>query len=293
MFVADCLKATTAFLCLSSVLAFTSILPKTLVTPFKIVGSSPSKAVPELLCSSKRHSETQSDEYKLSTSFQERKNEYNSIPFALTPAALALFTALPADAAGTVPAAFVAYSHYVTLLIATIALTVERVLVKPGMPAEDEKTLNIANLVIGISTLGIFASGGARAALDYDKGWAFYSHEPIFWLKLSLAGIFVGLYLFPTIINIKRGGKRSQNGSIPPMSQELGKRMQTVLNAEISALLSIPLTATLMARGVSYWESFPWPVGAALVVLAFGGSGYKYGKEALTWNEEEYIKKKD
>jgi hypothetical protein len=70
------------------------------------------------------------------------------------------------------------------------------------------------------------------------------------------------------------------------MSDRLAKRMAAVLNAEISGVVTIPLLATLMARGVTYWNDFPWPVGLALTVLISGGSCYYYGKQALTWTDE-------
>jgi len=63
------------------------------------------------------------------------------------------------------------------------------------------------------------------------------------------------------------------------------------LNAEITAVLSIPLVATFMARGVWYWDDFPWPIGLALAIAATVGSFYLYAKQALTWtdNEEEIV----
>jgi hypothetical protein len=58
---------------------------------------------------------------------------------------------------------------------------------------------------------------------------------------------------------------------------------------ELLALASIPLAATFMARGVGgYVAWLPWYVGAAPAVLAVGGLGYKYVKEALDWPGEEW-----
>jgi hypothetical protein len=70
------------------------------------------------------------------------------------------------------------------------------------------------------------------------------------------------------------------------MSDKLAKRMTAVLNAEISGVVTIPLLATLMARGVTYWNDFPGPVGLVLSVAASGGACYYYGKQALTWTDE-------
>jgi hypothetical protein len=70
------------------------------------------------------------------------------------------------------------------------------------------------------------------------------------------------------------------------MSEKLAKRLQALYNANISAVLSIPLLATLMARGVLYSDEFPWPAGLAFTILATGGASYLYGKQALSWSED-------
>ena len=69
------------------------------------------------------------------------------------------------------------------------------------------------------------------------------------------------------------------------MSEELAARMTSLINAELLMVGSIPLTASLMARGVGYMPNFPWQVGAGATVAALGGLGFKYVKEALDWKE--------
>ena len=69
------------------------------------------------------------------------------------------------------------------------------------------------------------------------------------------------------------------------MSEELAGRMTSLVNAELLMIGSIPLTASLMARGVGYMPNFPWQAGAGATVAALGGLGFKYVKEALDWQE--------
>lgn len=76
---------------------------------------------------------------------------------------------------------------------------------------------------------------------------------------------------------------------MPPISEKLAGRLKQVINAEITAMLSIPLLATLMARGVWYVQDFPWPVGLTFALLATGGSFYFYANQALRWTEEVSI----
>jgi hypothetical protein len=79
---------------------------------------------------------------------------------------------------------------------------------------------------------------------------------------------------------------RKSSEAVPPMTEKLASRLKTVITAEITAILSIPLAATFMARGVLYSDDFPLPAGIALVTLLTGGSFYSYGKQALTWSED-------
>lgn len=85
----------------------------------------------------------------------------------------------------------------------------------------------------------------------------------------------------------RRKFARNDGKDVPPVSEKLAGRLQQILNAEITAVLSIPLVATLMARGVWYWDDFPWPAGLTLAIAATVGSFYLYGRQALTWTEDD------
>ena len=128
---------------------------------------------------------------------------------------------------------------------------------------------------------------GADGEWDFGKGAEFYSHSPIFWVKMLLAAVMGASSFFPTAQIIKRAvvKSKSESGEREPMSEALAKRMTSVVNAELLALSSIPLTASLMTRGVGYTNDFPWQAGAAPAFLALFGLGYKYINEALTWEE--------
>jgi Predicted membrane protein (DUF2214) len=84
---------------------------------------------------------------------------------AAAPAALALWTATPAEAADTVvPSALWAYGHYLSMLVAMGSLVAERVLIKPRMSTDEEKALRLADLVYVVSLVFLLVSGGLRAA---------------------------------------------------------------------------------------------------------------------------------
>jgi len=210
---------------------------------------------------------------------------------AAIPVLTTLFLSLPADAAtggAPIPSAVAAYVHYVSILIMAACITIERVTVKAGMSQEDQDLISSADIALGISGVTLAVSGYYRA-VEYGKGWDFYAHEPVFWLKIALVGVFGACSFFPTTKIIQRAVQKQQEGQYPEMSEKLAARMKSVLNAEILALLSIPLFATIMSRGIGYNDSIPWPAEAALSAVIFVGLGFKYIKEALDFEEDDEV----
>jgi len=166
-------------------------------------------------------------------------------------AAVSALTAVPfsAEAATTapdpIPSALAAYAHYLSLFAIVGLITYERVTVEAGMSKEKEMNLAIADIGVGASGIAILISGYYRAT-QYGKGWDFYSHEPIFWLKMIFLCIFGAASLFPTATFIQRSVAIQTGKELEPMSEKLAARLQQVLNAELVMLASIPLAATFM-----------------------------------------------
>lgn len=192
-----------------------------------------------------------------------------------------------ATSANVIPSAFAAYGHFVSLMIISACIMAERVLIKPNMSEDEENQVAIADTVLGVAGFLLAYTGYIRVT-DYGKGWEFYSHEPIFWLKITLVGVFGAASFFNTTKIIQRS-VAIRNGNFEPMSEKLAARMIQICNAELVALASIPLAATLMARGVLYSDYIPWQAGAGVSALVFGGLSFKYIKEALQWTEDPKI----
>lgn len=203
----------------------------------------------------------------------------------LAPATLCALCAGAADAAvDPVASAFAAYGHYLGLVLVVGALTTERLTVKANMSEAEEQRLVIADSVYGIAGVLVLYTGYLRAT-EYGKGWEFYAHEPIFWVKLWLFTVMGSSSLFPTIKIIQRAAAKAK-GEVAPMSEKLATRITKVVNGELLAIGSIPLAAALMARGVAYAPDMPWQAGAAPIALTSVALGVKYVKEALTWEED-------
>lgn len=108
---------------------------------------------------------------------------------AAAAAPLALFTALPAEAAANdsgfvLVSAFVAYVHYASLLTIVGILVTERLLVKPEMTNDEEELLWKADALYGIAGLALTISGYYRA-VEYGKGWYVELHVHGFSLYIA------------------------------------------------------------------------------------------------------------
>ena len=189
-------------------------------------------------------------------------------------------------AVGPVPSALMAWLHFLGLLGVSGGLVTERFLIKPGLTLEDEMKLNTVDGIYGLSALSLLVSGYFRVT-EYAKGWEFYKNEPIFWLKMSSVAVLGGLSFFPTIVFFRRDQARKQGKDLAPLSDALVDRITRIINAELLALVTIPLFASLMARGVFYIEEFPWAFGVVLYVVSLGGAGFKYGREAFAMMDQE------
>ena len=182
-----------------------------------------------------------------------------------------------------VPAAFVAYGHFLALAGLVATLVAERLTIKPNMTPEEEDFLAAADIGYGVFGAIITYTGYLRA-VQYEKGFDFYSHEPLFWLKIAFVGVWGASSFFNTITIIRRAVDK-KNGKFVPMGEALAKRMIQICNAELVAVAIIPLTASLMARGVGYSEDIPWQAEAGLAAIIFAGASFKYVKEAFSFED--------
>lgn len=182
-----------------------------------------------------------------------------------------------------IPAALVAYGHFIALAGLVATLIAERLTIKPNMSPEEEDFLAAADIGYGIFGAIITYTGYLRS-VQYEKGFDFYSHEPLFWLKIAFVGIWGASSFFNTITIIRRSVDK-RNGKFVPMGDALAKRMIQICNAELVAVAIIPLTASLMARGVGYSQDIPWQAEAGLAAVIFAGASFKYVKEAFSFED--------
>lgn len=76
-------------------------------------------------------------------------------------------------------------------------------------------------------------------------------------VKMLLFGVAGSSSLLPTIKIIQMAAKMNETGEAPEVAPQLIARLKKVVNGELLAFLAIPLTASLMARGVRRTRALP------------------------------------
>ena len=85
--------------------------------------------------------------------------------------------------------------------------------------------------------------------LYFGQGSEFYTQNPMFWVKIGTFVVVGLLSLYPTITYVL-WMIPLRKGELPQVSQALVSRLGWMINIELVGFASIPLLATLMARGV-------------------------------------------
>jgi len=158
---------------------------------------------------------------------------------------MAVLAALPVP---VLPSAAVAYVHYLSFMVCFGALVLERRLIRADPSREDATLMVITDVVYGIAALALLLSGIARV-LHFGQGSAFYTENPLFWVKVGTYLAVGALSLYPTITYIL-WAIPLRKGELPQVSEGLANRLRWILNIELVGFATIPFLATLMARGV-------------------------------------------
>ena len=144
--------------------------------------------------------------------------------------------------------AFVAYVHYLGIILCFGALIFERIILKQNLSKNEAISIIVADVIYGTAGLAILITGILRVKY-YGQGSEFYTNNPVFWLKVSLY-ILVGLIsLYPTTTYILWAIPLSKN-KLPVISENLVKRFKLIITTELVGFAVIPFFATLMSRGI-------------------------------------------
>ncbi len=144
--------------------------------------------------------------------------------------------------------AIVAYLHYLSFGLILASLAVENRFFKKDLSVREAWTVLIADGVYGTAGTLVLITGLLRV-FYFAKDPSFYSHNPVFWVKISIFFIVGLLSLYPTISYVLWIGGLQQN-TPPEISEFRANAIANLIKVEIVGFAAIPLFASLMARGI-------------------------------------------
>ena len=148
----------------------------------------------------------------------------------------------------SIRSASVAYIHYLSFMLCFGALIFERISIKINPNKSQAISMVIADVIYGIAGISLLISGIYKV-IKFGQGAEFYTQNPLFWTKMVVFGVVGSLSLYPTITYILWAIPLSK-GELPNVTTNLVSRLKLIINIELVGFASIPLLATLMARGV-------------------------------------------
>jgi putative membrane protein len=145
------------------------------------------------------------------------------------------------------PDLMLAILHHLLILSLAGLLSVERVLVRPGLSGASLTTLARMDAAYGATAVLILVVGFGRVFLG-AKGSAFYLENPLFWAKIAAFGVVGLLSILPTIVILRWSRQAKADPAFTPSDAEIAK-VRRALGWELVVFALIPIFAAAMARG--------------------------------------------
>ena len=144
--------------------------------------------------------------------------------------------------------ALMAFLHHLFAFTLVACVVYEFIAYRKGMTIEEAHRIQRADLFYGISA-GLLLIVGLLRVFYFEKGVAFYSQSPFFWLKMNTF-LIVGLLSIDPTIRYLRWNKVLKENKAPEISDKEFKRTRLILWLEVIGLAVIMLAAAFMARGI-------------------------------------------
>ena len=144
--------------------------------------------------------------------------------------------------------ALMAFLHHLLAFTLVACVVYEFIAYRQGMSVEEARRIQRADLMYGISA-GLLLIVGVLRVLYFEKGPAFYSQNPFFWLKMN-AFLVVGLLSIDPTIRYLRWNKILKENRAPEINEHEFRRTRILLTLEVIGLGIILFAAAWMARGI-------------------------------------------
>ena len=144
--------------------------------------------------------------------------------------------------------AFMAFMHHLFAFTLVACVIYEFIAFRKGMTVEEARRIQRADLMYGISA-GVLLVVGLLRVYFFEKGPAFYSQSPFFWVKMT-AFVLVGLLSIDPTIRYIRWNQTLKENMAPEISDKEFRRTRLLLTLEVIGLAVIMFAAAFMARGI-------------------------------------------
>jgi len=144
--------------------------------------------------------------------------------------------------------AIMAFLHHLMAFALVAAVVYEFIAYRQGLTIEEARRIQRADLLYGISA-GLLLVIGLLRVFYFEKGPAFYSQNPFFWLKMNTF-LVVGLLSIDPTIRYLRWNKTLKENKAPEINDNEFKRTRLLLSLEVIGLAVILFAAAMMARGI-------------------------------------------
>jgi putative membrane protein len=141
-----------------------------------------------------------------------------------------------------------AFLHHLFAFSVASCLIYEFVAFRQGLTIQEARRIQRVDIAFGISA-GLLLVVGLLRVFFFEKGAAFYSQSPMFWVKMGLFVIIGLLSIYPTI-RFVRWNASLREGRSPEIPNEEFKRVRLFLHLELVALVLILFAAPALARGI-------------------------------------------
>jgi putative membrane protein len=144
--------------------------------------------------------------------------------------------------------ALLLFVHLVCIITLASLMVGEFVLFRASLPGDLVRRMQRIDNLYGIFA-GLVVITGLSLLFFSSKGVVFFTHNPVFWVKMALFATVALLSIAPTIAYVRWNKRKQPDGSIVLDHAEY-RRIRGFLLAQICVFVFIPLCATLMAGGI-------------------------------------------
>ncbi len=143
-------------------------------------------------------------------------------------------------------AALIAGLHYLGIMTLAATLLLELVTLRGQITREAIERLARTDLMYGMAAILVLATGLLRLTEAYGRGPAFYMHNGVFHLKVTLFVLVGIISIAPTMRFLRWRRTMLKDNSLPDAGAVAGTRK--LVMAELHILFLIPFLAALMVR---------------------------------------------